>query len=86
MLQLAFLAKHTNTPPSKRLRLNDEVIALDFDLACSYVLLEWEQEQRKRELTTSINAIYKAVYMATGTAFNGGDLPELFEDDDEEDY
>ena len=74
---MAILLSHTGEAPSVRLQISDPVIALDFDLAVSYRLLEW-QSRRERD---TLKTLYQAIYMAAGNAFGGGELPELFEED-----
>lgn len=45
MLWLGLLARDTGEPASRRLKIKDEVLALDFDLAVSLRLLRYDNEK-----------------------------------------
>ena len=76
------LMRHTKRRPSELLRISDEITALDLDLAVSYVLLQWEAKRERDRL----DKYYRATAIACSVGFGGGELPDLFEDDEEDEY
>jgi hypothetical protein len=47
MLWLGLLTRDTGIPASQRLKIRDEVLALDFDLAASLRLLSYDNDKDK---------------------------------------
>jgi hypothetical protein len=70
MLALALVAKNASKRPSEILNISDELLALDFDMACSYRLQVFDNERRKDE--------FKALAIMLGGK-SDGDVPEDFE-------
>ncbi|HEX8370662.1 MAG TPA: hypothetical protein VF604_19105 [Pyrinomonadaceae bacterium] len=73
MLALALVAKNASRRPSEILNIDDELLALDFDMACSYRLQVFDNERRLDD--------FKALSMMLGGKPDGGgeDVPENFE-------
>jgi hypothetical protein len=58
MLGLALIAKNASRRPSEILKTQDELLALDFDMACAYRLQVFDNERRKDD--------FKALSMLLG--------------------
>lgn len=72
------MARHFGQRPSSIFRIRDEVLALDFDLACSQSLLEFDAKLERVKHHNLLHGIYNNIYTATGCAFNGKELPDVY--------
>ena len=75
---LAQMSRHFGERPSARFRIKDEVLALDFDLACSHVLTEFDAKRERVGRFNLLATLYNNIYAATGHAFAGKELPDIY--------
>ena len=75
MLALAHTAKASNRPCSSLLGIEDESVALAFDMECAEVMFEQEQEQELRRFEMFTGASVSRVMtgaVQTSKTFNEG--------------
>jgi len=72
------MGRHFGQRPSRLFEISDKVLALDFDLACSQSLLEFDAKLSRIEKHNLLHGIYNNTYTATACAFAGKELPDVY--------
>lgn len=76
-MQVALAARNNSCRASELAGLpKDSISALEFDLACSLKLTQYDNERERN----TMQANYVANYIANACAQSGKELPDLFEE------